>query len=410
MWELIRNNRRKSVVIFFFMGALLLALGWFLGAALLHSREGGILGLVFAGIVWLILTLIAYFSGDAILLSAASAVQVTPDVHPRLFNVVEEMKIAAGLPKMPKVYIINDPSPNAFAAGRSPENSSVAVTAGMLSQMNRDELQGVVAHEVSHILNRDVLFMTFAGVMLGCIALLSQVFLRSMWFTGGGGGRYRSSSSRGGGGQAQLIIAVVAIALAVLAPIMARIFYFAISRKREYLADASAARLTRYPEGLASALEKISHSQYDMSKTDAATAPLYIVNPLDKKSPPAFSWFSTHPPLEERIRILKAMTHGASLTDYQEAYTAMKRKIDSVIPKSGLLDKAAVPLRNAFAGEEETAAGKAKHRDMGDLMHKVNQYTFINCPCGVRLKVPPQYRRETVKCPRCGRMHWIIKD
>ncbi len=211
------------------------------------------------------------------------------------------MKISAGLPTMPKIYIINEVAPNAFATGIKPENSAVAVTAGLLARLNRDELQGVIAHEVSHIVNRDVMFMTFAGIMLGSIVLISEVFLRSLWF---GGGRYSSKSSKSSG-QGQMIIMIVAIVFAILAPILAQLLYFAISRKREYLADASAVRYTRYPEGLASALEKISDNTIELKTANKVTAPMYIVNPLKPKGQKLSDLTSTHPPISERIRILK---------------------------------------------------------------------------------------------------------
>ncbi|MGB5139815.1 MAG: M48 family metalloprotease, partial [Candidatus Zixiibacteriota bacterium] len=172
MWELISQNKRRSVVLFFAMGAVLLLLGYFVGVAY-APPDGGIFGILLAGVIWLIMSSISYFSGDSVMLSVAGAKEITRDVHPQLFNVVEEMKIAGSLPKMPKVYIIDSQAPNAFATGRKAENSSIAVTSGLVAGMNRDELQGVVAHETGHILNRDILFITFAGVMLGTIVIIS---------------------------------------------------------------------------------------------------------------------------------------------------------------------------------------------------------------------------------------------
>ncbi|GAH68416.1 unnamed protein product, partial [marine sediment metagenome] len=182
MWELIRANKRSSIVLMVMMAVVLLLLGFVIGLGF-FGAEGGFIGLIIATVIWLILTLISFSSGDQILLAASKAKRVTHDVHPQLFNIVEEMKIAAGLPAMPKIYIINDPAPNAFATGRKPETASVAVTAGLLGRLNRDELQGVIAHEISHILHRDILFVTLAGIMLGSIVLLSQVFLRGMFYS-----------------------------------------------------------------------------------------------------------------------------------------------------------------------------------------------------------------------------------
>ena len=340
MWELIRANQRKSFMLFVFMGVILLLLGYFVGEAFL-GRGGGSFGIFIAFAVWIVLTLIAYYSGGSLLMSISNAKLVTKKVHPQLYNIVEEMKIAANLPKMPKIYIINEEAPNAFATGRNPENCAVAVTAGLLAQMNRDELQGVIAHEMSHVKNRDILFMTFAGIMLGSIVLISEVFINGIWFTGGSSRRYSSSSSEGGG-QGQLIIMIAAIVFAILAPILAQLLYFAISRKREYLADASGARLTRYPEGLASALEKLSQNKYDLKSANKATAGLYIVNPLKKKGMKLSDLSSTHPPISERIKILRGMSQGAGFIDYQRSFDAVKRKHGGVIPTSALDRKSVV--------------------------------------------------------------------
>ncbi|MHC5098167.1 MAG: M48 family metallopeptidase, partial [Planctomycetota bacterium] len=232
------------------MGSVLLILGFVLGMVFGRHPQAGWIGMGIATVIWLVMMAVSLSSGDQILLASSKAVKVTQEVHPMLFNVVEEMTIAANLPKMPKIYIINDPSPNAFATGRSPETASIAVTAGLLAKLNRDELQGVVAHEMSHIIHRDILFVTLAGVMLGSVVLISQIFLRGMFYSSlGSRRRYSSNSSNQGG--AQLLMIVVAILFAILAPILTQLLYFALSRKREYLADAGGVRLTRYPEGLA---------------------------------------------------------------------------------------------------------------------------------------------------------------
>jgi len=400
MWELIEANRRKSLILFFSLGLTLLLLGYFFGSAY-YPDGGGFIGIFFAFIIWGILSLISYFSGSKILLAVSGAKEVTREVHPQLFNVVEEMKISAGLPAMPKVYIINEAAPNAFATGVKPENSAVAVTAGLLARLNRDELQGVVAHEVSHIVNRDVMFMTFAGIMLGSIVLISEVFLRSLWF---GGGRYSSKSSKSSG-QGQMIIMVVAIVFAILAPILAQLLYFAISRKREYLADASAVRYTRYPEGLASALEKISDSSIDLKTANKVTAPMYIVNPLKPKGQKLTNLSSTHPPISERVRILRSISGGANYVDYQNAFNKVKKGTVSLIPSSGLADQTAVGLKEADVTPLALGLNKQTKRETGDIMMKVNNYSFIECSCGLKIKIPPDFKKEELFCPRCGRKH-----
>ncbi len=191
MWELIRSNKRKTWFLFIGMGMLLLATGYILGEAYL-PQGGGFTGLFLALMIWAFWSLIGYFKGDSMLLALSRAKEVSHNIHPQLFNVVEEMKIAANLPVLPKIYIIAEDAPNAFATGRKPEKSAIAVTAGLLNRLNRTELQGVIAHEMSHILNRDILYMTYAGIMLGSIVLISEVFLRSLWFSGGSSRRFSS--------------------------------------------------------------------------------------------------------------------------------------------------------------------------------------------------------------------------
>lgn len=403
MWELIAANRRKSIVIFIGMGLLLILIGFTFGS-FYEPENGGFFGIFFALVLWGILSMVSYFAGSKILLAVSGAKEVTQDVHPQLFNVVEEMRIAANLPHQPKIYIIADAAPNAFATGIKPENSAIAVTAGLLGTLNRDELQGVVAHEMSHIMNRDVMLMTFAGMMLGAITLMAEVFTRSLWF--GGGSRYKSKSSDKGG-QGQIIILVLAIALAILGPIMAQFLYFAISRKREYLADASAVRLTRYPDGLASALEKISGTNLDLKTANKVTAPMYIINPLKKKGMQLSNVTSTHPPITERINILRSMTHGVNFANYQNAFNSIKGKTSGLIPQSGLTDSSIIGLRSSELSQTSFETDKQVKREVGDLMMKMNDFLFINCTCGVKLKVPPDFKDPNITCPRCGRVHTI---
>ena len=402
MWELIRVNKRNSVLLLVTMAICLILLGSVIGMAF-FPPNGWFFGLIIATAIWLILTAVSFSGGDQILLAASRAKPVTHDVHPQLFNVVEEMKIAAALPAMPKIYIINDPAPNAFATGRKPETASVAVTAGLLARLNRDELQGVIAHEISHILHRDILFVTLAGIMLGSIVLLSQIFLRGMFYSSMSGRSRRCSSGGEGGGQAQLVLMIIAIVAAILAPIMAYLLYFALSRRREYLADAGAARLTRYPEGLASALEKIANDRSpQLASVNKVTAPMYIANPFKKKKGMKLSDLtSTHPPISERIRILRNMTHGASLKDYSDSFSAVT-KTKTVVPPTALT-KEDIALRQASVEAGKKERRETQMRQVGDIMRRVNQFVFLTCLCGLKLKIPPNYKADKVKCPRCKR-------
>ena len=405
MWDLIRINKRNSIILLALMAVCLVGLGAVIGMAI-NGPDGGMLGLMIATGIWVILTLISFSSGDQIMLAASNAVPVTHDVNPQLFNVVEEMSIASGLP-MPKVYIINDPAPNAFATGRNPQSASVAVTAGLLAKLNRDELQGVVGHEMSHILHRDILFVTLAGVMLGSVALLSQVFLRGMMYGGGSRRRYSAGEGKGGGG-AMVILLIIAIAAAILAPIVTQLLYFALSRRREYLADAGAVRLTRYPEGLANALEKIANDHApQLASANKVTAPMFIVNPFKKMGEWNLSDLtSTHPPISERIRILRNISQGASLKDYSDAFVNVT-KSKTVMPASALT-KEDIAFREASA-EAKTEQKEKQLRQVGDIMRKVNGFVFLACACGMTLKIPPNYAGATVECPRCHTVHNVNK-
>jgi heat shock protein HtpX len=391
------------------MGALLVFIGWFIG---LVFAANGIAGLVIALIIWGIMTLVAYFQGDNILLSVDGAKKISPSDHQQLYDVVEEMKIASGLEKMPDIYIIDDPSLNAFATGRDPNHAAVSITSGLLQKLNRDELQGVIGHEISHIKHRDVLLMSMCSVLLGTIVILSFYASRMMMFGaifggGGGGGRRGSSKNSGGGGGAAIIILVLAILLMILAPLFAQLIYFAISRKREYLADASSALYTRYPAGLASALEKLEQSTTPVKNATQATAPMYIVNPFRNKLN-VNNLTSTHPPLEERIRILRSMAGGAAYANYDQAYRQVKNTNSGIISPQSAAAAGTVGLRAAVAGgpvEPPVDDKVSRTRDVNDMMYRMNDYKTIECECGAKLKVPPSMQGSMIKCPRCGRAH-----
>jgi heat shock protein HtpX len=389
MWEQIQANKRRSAALIVSMSAVLILTGYAAGVAL-AGPDGGVLGIFIALAVFTVMMGVYFMAAESVLLAGSGAREVDREDSPRLFNVVEEMKLAAGLPYMPRVYLIDDPAPNAFAIGRNPETSAVAVTTGLMYRLDRDELQGVIAHEIAHLKNKDVQFMTLAAVMLGSIVILSELVQRSMWL--GGRGRRRSDSR--GGGQAQLIILVVALLFAILGPVMAQILYFACSRKREFLADASAVQYTRYPEGLASALEKIAGYRTPVSFASKVNAPMFIVNPLYAASGEPSSIFSTHPPTTERIRILRGMA-GASLTDYELAYR--QQTSQELIGARSLQSDAAQPVRPSSAeGPIET------RQDVLHAAHRRYGYIALSCTCGLEISVPERYERPEIRCFRCG--------
>jgi len=296
MWEQITANRVKSAILVAIFVVFVAFLGWVFGRATGWGPAGPILAAVVAGV----LAFASYYNSDKMVLALSHARSAPPDEFPFLHNTVEGLAIAAGLPK-PAVYVIDDEAPNAFATGRNPEHAAIAVTTGLLKKLNRVELEGVIGHEMSHIADYDTLLMTLAAVMVGTVALLSDWMFRSfLW-----GGRRRRNV--GGGGQAGAIILVVGLVLAILSPLIAQLIKLAISRRREYLADSNGARLTRYPPGLASALEKIALDDRPLRAANKATAHLFIVNPLKEHGGVMNSLFSTHPPVEKRIEILRSM-------------------------------------------------------------------------------------------------------
>lgn len=301
MYEQIAANKRRTVLLIVGAFVLLGAVGYALG---LLWRSGPA-GLVIALAIAAFMSIGSYRYGDRIVLASARAREVGPEEHPRLHNIVEGLSIAAGIPK-PRVHVIPEQAPNAFATGRNPEHASIAVTEGLLATMNRVELEGVIGHELAHVVDRDILVGTVVATLAGAVVLMSEFFMRSWWW---GGFRGRRGSDRGGGAEA--IVFAIGLVLLILAPIFAQIIRFSVSRQREYLADAQGAMLTRYPPGLASALRKIAAaSGVPMRAANNATAHLWFSQPsrLEGERIGALErLFSTHPPIEDRIRRLEEM-------------------------------------------------------------------------------------------------------
>lgn len=294
--EQISRNKRSS----WFYASLLVLLLAALGAAIgnVYLKDGAGPGAVLASALGIGVALFSYYFGANAVLSISGARPPSGHEGAVLTNVTEEMAIAAGLP-MPQLYVIDDSAPNAFATGRDPQHGVVCVTTGLLAKLDRDELQGVVAHELAHIRNYDIRLTMMLSIIAGLIPMLADFLMRSMWY---GGGRRRSDDSGNNSGQILLIIGLV---LAIVAPIFSMLLQMAVSRKREFLADATAAEMTRYPEGLARALEKISRDQEPLEVANRATAHLYISNPLKGGAEVVSNLFSTHPPTAERIARLR---------------------------------------------------------------------------------------------------------
>jgi len=302
-------NRRNSVLLALVVVVLLAGLGFTIGYALTGDAAGAAGTTLVAVVIGFLASMGSYVAGDKLVLAASAAKPVDAASAPQLMNVVREMTIAANVP-MPKVYLIDDTAPNAFATGRDPEHASIAITTGLLQKLDREELQGVIGHELSHVRNLDIRFSLLVGVLVGSIALLSDFFLR-LTFWGGAGRRSRGRDSGGGG--LGVILFVIAILLAILAPIAARLVQLAVSRQREYLADASSVELTRNPAGLERALAKIATDRDVLEVANRATQHLYFTNPIKKFEERSSSLFSTHPAIVDRINRLRELTGARPL-------------------------------------------------------------------------------------------------
>jgi heat shock protein HtpX len=309
----IASNKRNSFLLTLVIVVLFALLGFSIGYAIGGDVTSALFVMVIALVVGALISAGSFFSGDSLVLAASSAKEVDAQAAPQLMNVIQELAIAANIP-MPRVYIIDDSAPNAFATGRDPQHASVAITTGLLEKLDREELQGVFGHELSHVRNYDIRFALLVGVLVGSIALLADFFLR---FTFWGGGR-RSSNREGGSNGLQAIMFVVAIVLAILAPIASRLVQLAVNRQREYLADASSVALTRNPHGLERALAKISADQEVLEVANRATQHMYITNPIKKFEERSSGLFSTHPATLDRINRLRELT-GEQPLDAAEA-------------------------------------------------------------------------------------------
>jgi heat shock protein HtpX len=317
--DLIAENKRNSalLVLIFCLFTAAVALALALGALAIFDPEavtqlrwgealwaGGL-----AAAVALLFSLLGYYSGDQFILAASGARRIYHEDDPELFNVVEEMAIAAGIP-MPRVYLIDDPALNAFATGRDPQHAAVAITTGLRRHLTREELQGVIAHEISHIRNYDIRLMLLMAVLVGTVVMLADFFWQVARSGGFGGRRNRDGAAKDGGGLMVLIVFMLAVVLALIAPLLAQIIQFAVSRQREYLADASAVELTRYPQGLANALRKLQGNAAVLKNANRGIAHLFIANPIPKFQEWAESVFASHPPLKDRIARLEALVHA----------------------------------------------------------------------------------------------------
>ena len=397
MWEQMKINRRKTLFFWVVTGLFFLLLGVAFSYLGLYFGINRLYTVLFMFFIFIGLSLFVYFNGDKMLLKISEARKVDHSVHPRLFNIVKEMKLAANLPFVPDVYIIPSLSINAFATGIRPGKCSIIVTAGLLSKLNREELQAVVAHETSHILNRDILLLTFLGSLWGTFTIMAMLFFLLIGGLGRGKsnqrGFFRINNKRRQRNRSRSEL----MSFAQSSWIMGRFFYKILSDTREYLADASAVRLTRNPYALASAMEKIQKEKNRLIKANSITAPMYIESPLNDAS-------KTHPPIGKRIKILREMTHGAHLGEYQRAYNSVVDKGKNIFNSKALKEDNYVSIKNKQKKEvkKEKEVEKEDEKENNEIKQKVK---FFDCRCGLKIKVPGDYGRKKFSCPRCGKIY-----
>ncbi|MEI7831600.1 MAG: M48 family metalloprotease [bacterium] len=299
----IAHNKRGTFMLMICFSLVLIGMVYAIGVVLNSGTVAYIMAAV-AAVISFFMSYYSYYYSDQLVLTMSQAYPATKEEYPHLVNTLEGLTLAAGLPAVPRAFVIFDPAPNAFATGRDPQHAAVAVTTGLLKKLDRYQLEGVLAHELSHVANRDILLSTVAAVMVGVIVLLGDWAMRAMFFGGIGGDDREDNNSGGSRNPVMIIIAIIAI---ILAPIIATLMQLAISRNREYLADANAVKLTRYPDGLAGALAAISADTEPLAVANKATAQLYISNPLLEHKSWLNNMFSTHPPIDERIARIKRM-------------------------------------------------------------------------------------------------------
>lgn len=421
MWYIIESNKQKTNVLLtlmvFVLAILMIVFGvYFTGDISFGSIFGLCITIIFS--VWIIIYVKK--NSTKFFLDQVNAVPIKEKDYPVLENIVEEMSISANLGFVPKIYIVDSKTPNAFAVGINKQNSAVAVTVGLLNLLNRDELQGVIAHEISHIKNQDTLYLMYAGIIFGVIIAIADILIRSI-------GRSRNNK-----GSAPIII--LALIFAILAPVAGKLLYFSVSRKREFLADACACQYTRYPTGLASALHKISNFSYNndsenkidtekdfnenISKDEKidsgkVVSCMYIHNFLQKKHKMSFlNLFDSHPPIENRIKVLKSMG-AADIVEYQKTYTSIVSK-KHLIPKNKLskMDIQHLAIVTPLVTETNETSPEIKikekitqQRKVKNVCYSAKNYKIIDCACETKLKIPPEYQKETIRCPHCGNIH-----
>lgn len=415
---LIRSNQRKSLLLMlalggvllitgFAMGTLIYAMNWFSFGWFDHPEWDiwlGPGGMALALLIWLVSLPLSYFYGDRAILYFSEAQEVHAWEAPLLHQVLEEMLIASGQSSKPRLYLIPSGALNAFATGRGPEHASIVVTSGLLEALTREELQAVMAHELAHINNRDILYLMLASTLLGAVLMLSNHEDHSHDTEDNSGFRVRiRTDSDSKSSVSHPALAVLMLIILILAPLCAKALYFSLSRRREYLADACAALYTRYPEGLASALEKIQASTEPLGCSQEALAVHFITNPIEMDFQTGLADVTaTHPPISERIRILRSLGSQLSLGRYQQVYQELTGQGLGLTAS----DLSSLPRRQALTpAAPDPRSARERHRDTTQILWLLNGYLKVNCHCGLRFQLPPDLKTARIQCPRCKRQH-----
>ena len=403
MWELINKNKSKTFLFIFLMALCFGLMAYCLAETLKIFNVSPI---------WVYIVVYGYYFGTLIVasrdsknvfLKLSNARFALRAYYPKLFNIVQEMSIASGLSTMPDIYIIDEDSPNAFACGKDHKTASIVVTKGLLARLNRDELQAVVAHEISHIVNRDILYLMYTSCLLGCMVFISDFAIQTVkgYFKESKPkrtfSRSKCNSSSGG-----IIYIMIFAAISVVLVALSKMFYFCLSRKREYLADACAVQYTRNPMALANALRKIDAEQSYFVNTNPLTSAMFIVSPLNNKE-------KTHPPIEKRIQILLRLS-SCNIAAYNNSYQKVLGKKSSIVSKK-IIDKPSyskvIPIVATTLANQTVQDEISNHREAYDTMLKMENYSFIKCDCDTKLKVPKELKGQKIPCPHCKKIHLI---
>lgn len=394
MWELINKNKLKTFLFVFLMALCFGLMSYCLAKTFEYFNIKSYWVYIVVYGYFFVTLFIANKNAKDVFLKLSNARYAHRAYYPKLYNIVHEMSLASGLNPVPDIYILDEDSPNAFASGKDPKTASIIVTKGLLARLNRDELQAVIAHEISHIVNRDILYLLYTSCMLGCMVFISDLSIKMIRASFSGRRSYKN------GGAIIYIIPFALVSIFIVG--LSKIFYSCLSKKREYLADACAVQYTRNPIALANALKKIDEEQTYFVNTNSITSSMFIVSPLNNKN-------NTHPPIEKRIEILLKLS-SCNIAAYNMAYQIVLGKKSNIVNKK-IIEKPdyskIIPIVATAVANQSVKDEILNHRKAYDTMLKTENYIFIKCDCDTKLKVPQELKGKTIPCPHCKKMHVI---